>query len=448
MMNKVRLVAGREYLVRVRKRTFIIATLFTPIGIGLMALMAGYFASKGGAASKSIVFVDESKIFEASDPSSKTHTYHFSAEDINTLKDNYKEKYDLLVHIPPFEDMSQKSHQVQYFSEEKLSVVTITNLESAIGKAYKKYKIEQSSIDVDLYNSFNTSIQFEDGILLEKIAAGEEEANKSGKLSLIIGTILGGLMGFLMYMVIFIYGGMVMRSIMEEKINRIVEVMISSVKPFQLMLGKILGVGAVGLTQLAMWIILVPLILFVVQLVIGTNPEQSAELMEMAQNMNTGKADLDGFNVSQIISEFNGLNWFLIIPVFIIFFFGGYFIYSSMFAAIGSAIGDDMGEGQQLMIPIVIPVVIAFIMLQGVLQNPNGNMAVFGSMFPLFSPIIMPARLAFDPPIWQVILSIIILIASCIFFVWLAGKIYRVGILMYGKKVNFKELGKWLFYKA
>ncbi len=447
-MNKVRLVAWREYLVRVRKKTFIIATLLTPIGIGLMAFMAGYFASKGGASSKNIVFVDESKIFEASNPESKTHTYHFTDKDINEIKENYQEKYDLLVHIPPFEDMSLKKHQVRYFSKEKLSVVTISNLESSIGKSYKNHKIEQSSIDLDLYDSFNTKIEFEDGVLLEKIAAGEEDAAKSGKLSLIIGTVLGGLMGFLMYMVIFIYGGMVMRSIMEEKINRIVEVMISSIKPFQLMLGKILGVGAVGLTQLTIWIILVPLILIVVQLFIGGNAEQSAELVELAQNMNTGKASLDGFNVSQIITEFNSLNWGLIIPVFVVFFFGGYFIYSSMFAAIGSAIGDDMGEGQQLMIPIVIPVVIAFIMLQGVLQNPNGNMAIFGSMFPLFSPIIMPARLAFDPPIWQVILSIVILIASCVFFVWLAGKIYRVGILMYGKKVSFKELGKWLFYKA
>ena len=130
-----------------------------------------------------------------------------------------------------------------------------------------------------------------------------------------------------------------------------------------------------------------------------------------------------------------------------IFFFGGYFIYSSLFAAIGSAIGDDMGEGQQLMLPIMIPVILAFIMLQGVIQNPNGNMAIFGSMFPLFSPILMPARLAFDPPLWQVFLSILILILSCIFFAWFAGRIYRIGILMYGKKVNLRELGKWLFYK-
>lgn len=449
-MNKVGLVALREFKVRVRRKAFIVATLLTPIGIGLIALLGGYLASTGGTSSKQILFVDDSGIFEESKPASKSHTYTFTDKEIEEVRHSFSENHDLLVHIPSLEDLGQKKHQVSYFSEEKLSVMTITNLEGAIGKAFKNHKINQSDIDIEKYRSFDTRIVFEDGEVLEKIASGEEEASKSGKLSIVVGTIFGGFMGVLMYMVIFIYGGMVMRSVMEEKINRIVEVMISSVKPFQLMLGKILGVGAVGLTQLAIWIILTPLILIVVQLVTGGAGQvaQAQEMMEIAQNMNTGAADLDGFNLNQTIKEFTAMNWGLIIPVFIIFFFGGYFIYASMFAAIGSAIGDDMGEGQQLMLPIIVPVIIAFIMLQAVLQNPNGNMAVFGSLFPLFSPIIMPARLAFDPPLWQVLVSIVILIGTCIFFVWLSGKIYRVGILLYGKKVSFRELGKWLFYKV
>ncbi len=448
MNNKVALVAWREYVVRVRRRTFIVATLLTPIGIGLLALMAGYFSTKGAVSSKDILFVDESTIFRSADPTSETHVFRFSDKNISEERDNYLENHDVLVHIPPFENLGDKKHQVQYFSEEKLSVMTINKLERAIAKAFKNHKIKSSDIDMEMYNSFDTKVVFEDGEVLEKIAAGEEDASKSGKLNLIIGTILGATMGFLMYMVIFIYGGMVMRSVMEEKINRIVEVMISSVKPFQLMLGKILGVGAVGITQLAIWLILIPVILWIVQSTVGLNDASQAEQMaEIAQNMN-GQTSLEGFDIGQIISEFQSLNWGLIIPLFVLFFFGGYFIYSSMFAAIGSAIGDDMGEGQQLMIPIVIPVVIAFVMLQGVLSNPNGSMAIFGSLFPLFSPIIMPARLAFDPPMWQIALSVVILILSCIFFVWFSGKIYRVGILLYGKKVSFKELGKWLFYKA
>jgi len=142
------------------------------------------------------------------------------------------------------------------------------------------------------------------------------------------------------------------------------------------------------------------------------------------------------------------MKWLLILPSFILFFFGGYFIYSSLFAAIGSAIGDDMGEGQQLMLPIMLPVIVAFMMLFPILENPNGTLAIVGSLFPLTSPILMPARLAFDPPLWQVFLSLAILVLACWFFAWLAGRIYRVGILMYGKKVTFKELGKWIAYKG
>jgi ABC-2 type transport system permease protein len=290
---------------------------------------------------------------------------------------------------------------------------------------------------------------------LENGAAGKEEMaegkssseDTSTKLSILIGTLLGGLMGFIMYMVIFIYGSMVMRSVMEEKINRIVEVIISSVKPTQLMLGKVLGVGGVGLTQLAMWLILIPMVIMSTGLLVGGGIDP-AQLQEMSNQANVNAEELNKFEFGNVLRELGNMNWGLIIPVFILFFFGGYFIYSSLFAAVGSAMGDDMGEGQQLMLPIMLPVILGFIMLQGTLQNPNGGMAVFGSLFPLTSPIIMPSRLAFDPPLWQVGLSIILLVLSCWFFAWLAGRIYRVGILMYGKKITFKELGKWIMYKG
>jgi len=241
---------------------------------------------------------------------------------------------------------------------------------------------------------------------------------------------------------------MVMRSVMEEKINRISEVMISSVKPFDLMLGKVIGVGAVGLTQLAIWLVLVPSVAIIAQLILGGGADAS-QLQEIAMaGADNPAQSLGDLDFAGIMAEVKAMNWFLIIPIFVLFFFGGYFIYSSMFAAVGSAMGDDMGEGQQLMMPIFIPVILAFVMLQGVLTNPNGGMAVFGSIFPLFSPILMPARLAFNPPVWQIILSIVLMVLTCIFFAWLAGRIYRIGILMYGKKVNFREVGKWIFYKG
>lgn len=249
----------------------------------------------------------------------------------------------------------------------------------------------------------------------------------------------------MMYIVIFVYGSMVMRSVMEEKINRIVEVVISSVKPFTLMLGKIIGVGLVGLTQLTIWMILIPILLVIVSATVGVDTTStSGDAEEIIKQMEASGQ----FNIPLLITEIKSLNWLLIVPSFVIFFLGGYFIYSSLFAAVGSAIGDDLGEGQQLMMPIIIPVILAFIMVPAVFNDPDGPIAVFGSMFPLFSPIVMSARLPFDPPVWQVLLSIVILIASVIFMTWMAGRIYRVGILMYGKKVNFKELGKWLFYKG
>jgi ABC-2 type transport system permease protein len=266
----------------------------------------------------------------------------------------------------------------------------------------------------------------------------------TGKLNIIIGTALGGIMGFLMYLVIFIYGSMVMRSVMEEKLSRIVEVMVSSVRPIQLMLGKLIGVGGVGLTQLALWAVLIPIVLTVVAAFLPGIDQ--AQLNGVGNVTQVDQESLDGFSAQQIITAIFDLKWWLILPVFIIFFLGGYFIYSSMFAAMGSAINEDMGEGQQLMLPIVIIVLIAFYMLFPVLSNPNGNLAVFASLFPLFSPIIMPARLAFDPPWWQIVLSIVLMLATVWFFIWLTSRIYRVGILMYGKKVTIREMIKWLRY--
>ena len=449
-MNKLWLIIKREYLVRVKKKSFIITTLLTPLGIGLLVVLSAYLTAKGGQASKKVLVRDDSGVFSEAKIESKLYTYDFSKDPLEKLKEDYKtQTYDLLVYIPPFEDLTKTKHSVEYYSQEKLSIATIESIETKIGSAFKEYKITQSGIDRNIYDSFRMDIDLENGAAgKEEMAEGKSSSeDTSTKLSILIGTLLGGLMGFIMYMVIFIYGSMVMRSVMEEKINRIVEVIISSVKPTQLMLGKVLGVGGVGLTQLALWLILIPMVIMGTGLLVGGGIDP-AQLQEMSNQANVNAEELNKFEFGNVLRELGNMNWGLIIPVFILFFFGGYFIYSSLFAAVGSAMGDDMGEGQQLMLPIMLPVILGFIMLQGTLQNPNGGMAVFGSLFPLTSPIIMPSRLAFDPPLWQVGLSIILLVLSCWFFAWLAGRIYRVGILMYGKKITFKELGKWIMYKG
>jgi len=273
-MNKILLIVQREYLERVKKKSFILITLLAPLGIGLLMFASIYFTNKGINAAKNILVVDESEIFSKADITSPDLKFNFTDKDYKELIKTYGEQYDLLLHIPPFEDVKAAGHDIQYFSNEKLSMITIERIERKIAKTFKDHKIVHSGIDQSLYESFKTEINMENGAL----DAADIEGNKSGKLSTTIATVIGGIMGFLMYMVIFIYGGMVMRSVMEEKISRIVELMISSVKPFQLMMGKLLGVGAVGLTQLAIWLLVIPLIGSGITLFMGYNQEDQFEV--------------------------------------------------------------------------------------------------------------------------------------------------------------------------
>ena len=444
-MSKLWLIVQREYLIRVRKTSFILATILTPLGIGLIAFVSGYLASSSMNSQKKIALIDEAGSLNADNMSNDQYLYTKSLESLSELKDDYiEEGYDLVIEVPKLEDLKAKKHTVNFYSSEKLSLISLEKIERSLSRELKNYKISKSDIDQETLDQLEINVSMENA---NAINADGADSDKSSKMSIIISSVLSYVMGFLMYIVIFVYGSMVMRSVMEEKINRIVEVVISSVKPFTLMLGKVMGVGLVGLTQLMIWMILIPTLLVVVSATMGLDNAAGATSADAAEVMKQME-DSGAFNLSQTINEIKQLNWLLILPSFVVFFLGGYFIYSSLFAAVGSAIGDDLGEGQQLMMPIIIPVILAFVMVPAVFNDPDGPISVFGSMFPLFSPIVMPARLPFDPPVWQVILSIIILIGSVIFMTWMAGRIYRVGILMYGKKVNFKELGKWLFYKG
>ena len=445
MMNKLWLIFKREYSVRVRKRTFIIATILIPVAFAALAIGSGLITAIGAEGDKKILVKDDSGIFENSEVDHRNMTFTFSDEELAALKVSYDEdEYDLLVYIPPFRELSRTTHEVEYFSEKKPGIVQLERIERVIASAFKEYKIEQSNIDRDLYDSFSMSIEMESKTTEE----GASESG-SGKTAAIIGTILGFVMGILMYMVILIYGQMVMRSVMEEKISRIAEVMISSVRPFQLMMGKILGVGAVGLTQLAIWMVLIPVVLAIVPLFVpGVDAAAMTDMSSAGASAEAiQQAAEGGFDLGVVIDEFFRLNWLMIIPAFILFFLGGYFIYASVFAAIGSAVDEDLGEAQQFMIPVMIPIILAFVIMMSTIENPNSSLAVFGSIFPLFSPIIMPARLPFDPPMWEIALSLFLLIGTTLLFIWLSSRIYRVGILMYGKKVTFRELARWMFAK-
>jgi ABC-2 type transport system permease protein len=269
---------------------------------------------------------------------------------------------------------------------------------------------------------------------------------------------IGFIAGFLIYMFIFIYGAQVMRGVMEEKTSRIVEVIISSVKPFELMLGKIIGVALVGLTQFLLWVVLTTCIYTVVTATLfkGESTEKKVEqLIQSRTPAAMQMMEMDSSSVSQnnwaveVTDAINNTNFPFIIAMFIFYFLGGYLLYSALFAAIGAAV-DSETDTQQFMLPITIPLIVSFIMVQYVILNPHGNIAFWFSMIPFTSPIIMMVRIPFgmENHYGEVALSMMCLIAGFIFTTWLAGRIYRTGILMYGKKVNYRELARWLFYKG
>ncbi len=445
-MSKLGLIVKREYWTRVKKPSFLLATFLTPLAFGLIIFLSAYFTSQMGNKSQHVLVVDENNILKDYPLESKVMTFDYKQIPIDTAKKNYiADGYDLVLHLSPIPDITAKDVNVNYYSKEKIGFASIENIEDYVAKSIKNYKLDQSSIDKVAYGQLKTKVALENA--LANTQDENAEGDTSSKTSQIIGSALSYLMGFMMYMVIFIFGGLVMRSVMEEKLNRIVEVIVSTVKPFTLMLGKLIGVGGVGLTQLLIWIILIPIIGIVVMQFFGGDASALAEAnAAQSEEMMKQMGGADGLDITNMIKEAATLNWGLIIPAFIIFFIGGYFIYASLFAAVGSAVGEDQGEAQQFMLPISIPVIAAFIMIPAVMDNNDSFFVKFVSMFPLTSPILMPARLPSGPPLWEVILSIVILIASVFFFVWMAGRIYRVGIFMHGKKISAKELFKWIRY--
>ena len=443
-MNKLWLIIQREYLIRVRKKTFIWATLLTPIGILLLYTIPILLVKFGGQDTKRIVVKDDSGLFDRPIADSPKAKFTFSDDSLEELRKTYQDKnFDAVLHIPPFKNLNNELY-VQYYSDQQIALTDKDFIEDRLARRIRDYKMDEAGLTQQQLDNLKASVTLKQ--LKQTVNAdGEiEEDNREADAGL--ATMISFVMGFFLYFAFIIYGTMVMRSVMEEKINRIVEVIISSVKPFQLMLGKIIGVGAVGLTQLLIWavaIIGIQTIVFPLLIAGGgdavptapgaPSPEEAEEAM--------GKA-------MEIMTAIGDQNWALMLPLFVIFFLGGYFIYASLFAAVGSAVGEDQGEAQSLTLPIILPIIIAFFITTTMFDNPNGGIAVFGSIFPLFSPIVMPARMAFDPPLWHIVLSVVLLIGTAFFFVWLSARIYRVGIFMYGKKPSLKEMAKWMFYRG
>lgn len=439
-MNKTWLIISREYWSRVKKKTFILTTILTPIGF-VIFWIALIFIMSSGVEDKKIAILDPSDVLKFEEVGKLRDgmvIFNYPNKELDSLKESFEEDgYNAILYVPEQElDSLTKTFNIHYYSNDDIGITTKKQVNSVLKKHVRKLKMDELSISSETLKMLETTVN----VVPKSITDTKEEISSS---RVEIASVLGGAMMFLIYLVIFIYGNMVMRSVMEEKTNRIVEVLISSVKPFQLMLGKIIGVGAVGLTQFAIWGITFPL------LYMGVAFLFSGKLMEMQESLSTstktGAGDADQIIV--ILQELQNFDWGYIIFLFIVFFLLGYILYASLFAAVGAAMGDDWGEGQSLTLIVGIPVVIAFYLGMASINNPSSSLAYWSSMFPLFSPIVMPARLVFDPPLSEIILSIVILLVSCIFFIWLSGRIYRVGILMYGKKTSLKDFVLWMFRK-
>ncbi len=438
-MHKTLLIIRREYLTRVKKKSFLLATLLTPLGIAAFIAVASLIFGYESDDAKRVAVVDEAGVFPGGIKDEATLKFVKSTKSLEELKAAVKaEEFDGVLVIPKVTDLYAKDYEALFYTEGSLTLDVESALRERVRDAMREYRATSLGLDAKNLAALKFKVDIEPEPIDE---AGEDTSSMTGA----IGAGLGTMMGFAMYLVIFIYGMMVMRSVMEEKTTRIVEVMISSVKPFELMLGKIIGVGLVGLTQLGLWLILIPLIVGGAGLVFGfdSTPSMGDPSAAQAAAANVDPEQMQGM-VEQMLAEINNLNWWAILPLFLIYFLGGYFLYASLFAAVGSVMGDDMGESQSLTIPITIPVILAIYIMFAVVQAPNSTLAMWSSQFPLFSPIVMPSRLAFNPPVWEVVLSVTILIATAIFFVWLSARVYRTGILLYGKKVGFKELGKWM----
>ncbi len=439
-MSKLKLIIKREYLTRVRKKSFIIGTLLAPVGLLVYFLVIVGLTKYEGGGELHVVVQDEAGLAGIIPDERGVRYIPSGGRTLEQLKAAVmEEKYDGVLSIPPLSNLKQKDLTVFYYSDKKLAPEKRELIERRISKKAREFKIDSLNLDRSSIENLDTDVSIDPEKITDK---GEDES----KYTIGVGLAIGGIMAFIMFFMVMMYGQMVMRSVMEEKTNRIVEVMMSSVRPFQLMLGKIIGAGAVGLTQVLAWIILSGAVMFIMPFLVDVDP-QAMQAPSMAGQPQIDPEVAQG-EVFRIFSELGKQNWPMLIGSFIIFFLGGYFIYSSMFAAIGSAMGDDYGEGQALVLPVTIPIILAFYVVAFVgIRNPDSGLMVFASLFPLFSPIVMPFRMAFSPPLWQVILSLVLVVAAAFFFVWLAGRIYRVGILLYGKKVTFKEIGKWLFYK-
>jgi ABC-2 type transport system permease protein len=441
-MNKIGLIIRREYMTRIRNKTFLLSTFLLPVMIVLLITGTVFLAIKGRTNHR-IAVADQNGYLKDYLKSDSAIFFDFSPG-IDTL--NYAEKNCSAVLIIPMLKEGQKTiYRLKY--KKQLGLANIDDLEKRIASAITDHLIyTKTNITRGRLDSIRTASD------MAELQTFSDEGKKSEASSQGLSYGIGYACGFLIYLLTFIYGAAVMRGVMEEKTSRVAEVIISSVKPFPLMLGKIIGIGAVGLTQFLLWIGLIAALVMVAQafiphdLLMEVNNIQKANAMGNASVAKTSDAARQIFEVKQSLQH---ASWFLIIGCFIYYFIGGYLFYASLFAAVGSVVNEDPQEAQSLLLPISMPIIFSFIIMSIAAQDPGGSLAVWASMIPFSSPIVMMARIPYGVPTtvpyWQLLLSMALLAAGFLFTTWMAGKIYRTGILLYGKKPTWKTMWKWAF---
>lgn len=443
-MNKVLLIITREYTTRVKNKRFLLVTFLMPIiFIGFIAGSV-YFAASGKEETTIAIVNDPGFLKENLNSDSGNVVFAFPE---GTDSVNYKDKkFDGIL----YPELSEGKLMAELHSSKQLGFETTRYVERQLNKALENKLLLEKGIDKSTLDSIADAS--EENVVLKNMVADEEGKSTESNAGIAYGVGFGS--GLLIYMTMFIFGAMVMRGVAEEKTNRIAEVIVSSCKPFELMLGKIIGIAGVGLTQLLLWITLMVALSSSLSAFIPAETYQQFQSMQQGQQMvGSAAANPTALKILEAKSTIiESVNWMLIISCFLFYFLGGYLFYASLFAAIGSVINEDPQEAQQLMLPITMPIIFSFVILQSVLSNPGSPLAVWTSIIPFTSPIIMMGRIPFGVPgtvpYWQLAASMLSLIGGFILTTWFAGKIYRTGILMYGKKASWKEMIKWSFRKS
>ncbi len=432
-MRNLKLIIQREYLARVRNKTFIVMTFLSPLILVGMFFLIAYLSMLNNSEEKIIGIHDRSGVFAGEFTDTDEIKYlDLSSVSLENAQDLVKEKsYHGVIYIPEIENNVELAGSIQFYGKESPGITTLQQIERVITEKLTNRELIARGVDVSKIKSAETPVN---------IQIQNFEGMKTSRLSTYVKMIFGGFAGYLLMMFIIIYGNMVMRSVIEEKTNRIIEIIVSSVKPIQLMLGKILGTSLAGITQFAIWVFLGAVLMFIATAITGM------DMMAPPPEAQQGLEALGNNEMQQLLADIYNLPLLTLLISFLVYFIGGYFLYSAIYAAIGAAV-DSETDTQQFMFPIILPLMLGiYVGFFSVIENPHGTVSTIFSMVPLTSPIVMLMRIPFGVPWWELAISVILLIVTNGFVLWLAAKIYRVGILMYGKKPTYKELYKWLKY--